>query len=265
MSNFGDLKRGIYFGLMIPSECGPADWTAFGLHLRRIVEELDKQGESLKETGGGISEQRGMLAWAIGDWLLKGKEIGVKPPALRKQVRAALKGQYSTGTLSNFMTVSKAFKDFSRRRENVSYSHHLLIAKFDDIKIQDELFDRVEKGKYSTRRLTAYIEDKQKVGLLPAGRQKPKSSSTVVSIRLQTSIYERFLEYADVMRLLKRPDLTPDPGKVLLWMAAQYYEKHKAEFKEMLATRSRQGAVPGDLTSNADAEPERELATIDDY
>ena len=267
---------------MLPKECTPADWKGFGLHLRRVVEDLDKQGRDLGETGSGISEQRNVLAWAIGDWLLKGKEIGVKPTVLKKQVREALKGTYPGGTLDNFKTVCKAFKDFSRRRENVSFSHHLEIAKFDDLKIREDLLDRAQGfainpisgrrtdlGKHSVRRLRAYIKEMQEAGQLPpTGSSKPKPS-TIVTIKIGTSTYDRLSKLAETMSFYTRPKkgafrvtTAPDVSHLIWWMAGMYYQKHKDEFKEMSAKRTQSLTNRTQATPLVDALPELELTTV---
>jgi hypothetical protein len=226
-----------YFGAVLPEDCTLEVWKGYSRHLRRVVDELDRQGRELKETGGGLNEQQVMLAWAIGDWLLKAKKIGVKPGILRKHVREALNEKYAQGTLSNFMTVSKAF-DFSRRRENVGFSHHLEIAKFHDIKIQEDLLNRVEESGMSVRRLKDYIKDSQNYGYLPKtedgpNKKAPPPGCKLLKLWVPNSFYSNLQRWS--IANFQSDGRRYQPAKMMAWLAHEYVKKHQPELDAMVA------------------------------
>jgi len=79
------------------------------------------------DTGGEESAERLMfieagIQWTVGDWFNMGERIYGE---MYSQVMDASKLAY--GTLANYKYVASKV-EFSRRRENLSYSHHQEVA-----------------------------------------------------------------------------------------------------------------------------------------
>jgi len=80
--------------------------------------------------------------WALGDWIRYGNaKFG------ERYARAARITGYDSQTLMNMVYVSSRF-DISRRRENISWSHHEAVAAL-ECDQQDQWLDRVETHRLS--------------------------------------------------------------------------------------------------------------------
>jgi len=97
-------------------------------------------------------------AWWIGDWLRYGTaRYGSKYAA------AARTTGYDRQTLMNMVYVATRF-EFSRRRENLSWSHHAELAAFDPDK-QERWLDRATAERFSVRDLREMLlSTKQSAG-----------------------------------------------------------------------------------------------------
>jgi hypothetical protein len=245
MSNFG------YFGLVaLPETCTLEDWNGYGLHLARAVAELDRLQRDLSEKQRDQSSLEDDVRWALGDWYMKGRENKVKPAVIRKFIKLYFKCKgkggkgYNERTIGNFATTSKAFS-FSRRREKLSYSCHIVVAKFDDLKVQDQLLDlaedrRNERGRQmSVRDLKACI--KRQAGYWPAQISDKPKRHTVVTIRMLTSVYDKLATWAEAKSFNRdpkngafRPTPVPDVSRLIFWMANQFFQEHSADWADIL-------------------------------
>jgi hypothetical protein len=82
------------------------------------------------------------IQWLIGDWIAYGNEkFG------ERYARASKITGYDTQTLMNMVYVASRFS-VSRRRENLSWSHHESLAAV-DVKEQDEWLDRATEHRWS--------------------------------------------------------------------------------------------------------------------
>jgi phage N-6-adenine-methyltransferase len=112
-------------GLTVNGEVAYEDWAAFGETLQRV---------------------EGSINWWIGDWINYGE---------RKYGEAHTQAMEATGkaytTIANCAWVASKI-DFSRRRENLSWSHHMEIAKCEP---DEQLYwlDRAEKESWSVAEL----------------------------------------------------------------------------------------------------------------
>lgn len=90
------------------------------------------------EFGKKLFELKQAIQWAIGDWINYGEaNYG------EKYAQALDATDISLQTLQNYAWLSKSF-DTSRRRENLSWSHHEAVKGIEDISEQDALLDIAE-------------------------------------------------------------------------------------------------------------------------
>ncbi|MGB9471173.1 MAG: hypothetical protein WBQ59_17630, partial [Candidatus Acidiferrum sp.] len=159
------------------------------------------------------------------------------------------------GTLNNIQTVCEAFEDTSRRRENLSFSHHLVVAKREfSLEQQERLLDHAEgyrtdrdalgkkipvAGRYpvqlSIRELRAHIVEQQKGGYLPRTGKGKGTPMTTVNIKIPTSSHDRLKTMAKSLCEREfganRPLAAPTAASVIWWMAGKYYEEHRDELE----------------------------------
>ena len=117
--------------------------TALILEEGLTIEQWMAAGESLKVLESAVP-------WWVGDWLRYGEEkFGeMYSQALREVDR-------SKQTMMNWAWVAGKF-DPSRRRENLSFSHHAEVAGLEEDQ-QDEWLDRAEQEDWSKTRLREEI------------------------------------------------------------------------------------------------------------
>lgn len=116
-------------GIDIPADITPDEWTKLGLLFYRV---------------------KNSLKWWMGDWINKHRtEWGEMFVEARKLTRL------SYGTLRNIASVAKAIK-LSRRRDNLSWSHHVEVAGL-STELQDHWLDRAIKEKLSVHKLRGLI------------------------------------------------------------------------------------------------------------
>jgi hypothetical protein len=92
--------------------------------------------------------------WRTGDLLLRAKENGVSNNQLENEVLTIFKREMPINTIWDYIRVSKRFRDHSRRRESLFWSHHKEVAidEFSDAQ-QDQLLNEAEKRKLSVEKL----------------------------------------------------------------------------------------------------------------
>lgn len=79
--------------------------------------------EEWRGIGETLRGVEGSLMWWIGDWV----RFGEKRWGERYQEAVAATGA-AYGTVANAKSVAAKFDDFSRRRENLSWAHHVEVA-----------------------------------------------------------------------------------------------------------------------------------------
>jgi hypothetical protein len=113
-------------GLKITKRLSYSEWEALGARLQAV--------------------HKSILFW-LGDWLLWGAQ------SFNEDFSQAIEATgYRNQTLLNAQWVASAV-DNSRRRENLSWSHHLEIAALDDPSEQDKLLQLAIDNHWSTREL----------------------------------------------------------------------------------------------------------------
>jgi hypothetical protein len=114
--------------------------------------------------------------WGLGDWIRYGNtKFG------ERYARAARITGYDVQTLTNMVYVASRF-DISRRRENISWSHHETLAALDPI-VQDEWLDRAVGEKMSVSDLRLELRRARR-GARPASinQDEPPPSTVVDSL-----------------------------------------------------------------------------------
>lgn len=116
MNIIGDLADATPTGLTIGENLSYAEWESVGFGLAKV-------GKAMQ--------------WWIGDWVsYGGKRYGETYKAAIDATGMAYQ------TVANFASVCNSF-EFSRRRENLSFKHHVEVQSLEPDK-QDELLDRAE-------------------------------------------------------------------------------------------------------------------------
>ncbi len=117
--------------------------------------------------------------WRAGDLLLRAKENGVSNSQLENEVLTIFKREMPINTIWDYIRVSKRFRDHSRRRESLSWSHHKEVAidEFSDAQ-QDQLLNEAERRKLSVEKLRdkARVLKKRGEKLVQPGRGFKKVS-----------------------------------------------------------------------------------------
>jgi hypothetical protein len=113
-------------------------------------DELDF--DEWRAVGERVARLSGSTAWWLGDWMHFGFwEYGQK----YEEAIAATGLAYQT--LANYRSVCERF-DFSRRKENLSFSHHQLVAGLSDAE-QDTWLERAETEGLSFHQLHDALQD----------------------------------------------------------------------------------------------------------
>jgi hypothetical protein len=146
-------------GVPEPAYLGPVYWRP----PRDIdFEEWARHGHRLGAAGRGAS-------WWIGDWLNYGEaKYG------EHYIRASVITGYEVQSLMNMAYVASHF-EISRRRENVSWSHHAELAALPPGE-QDAWLDRVEAARISVRELR---QERRRLEATPAREHTLSAGETI--------------------------------------------------------------------------------------
>lgn len=224
----------IYYSEDAWAEKGRYGWTE--------VKALDKQAKAL-------ADKQGSMNWFLGDWLLEGVDGGLKPKKLKRRVLEITGLKLSSGRLSNLMTVSRGI-ELSRRREDLPYSIHEAVAKF-DVDVQEKLLELAQDGgeerwiegrrhlvPFSVRGFRAEIRKMQESGKIPrTAKARPNDTQPVQNVSLRITLRD-----GDFLEKLARAQGKPSVADVIGWMLGQYFKEHKAalqaEIDEYMKTHS---------------------------
>lgn len=121
------------------------------------------------EFGEKLWAVRKAVKWALGDWIIYGEvHYGEKYAQAEDITKIAY------GTLQNYVWVSKRF-EMSRRRDNLSWSHHREVAGIPDEQEQDALLDIAESQQMGRDELRDVVKRyKQPDSLLVVGEEAPR-------------------------------------------------------------------------------------------
>ena len=108
--------------------------------------------DNWQRTGSQISKLADLSSWCLGDWLAYG-ECQYTSRYRRAVEIVGLNYQ----TLRNYAWVARRF-DLSRRRDNLSFQHHMEVAKLPPAE-QDQWLDMATKHGWTTSQLRRQIRD----------------------------------------------------------------------------------------------------------
>lgn len=120
-------------GLQFPKELSYEEWQVIGNQLRYL---------------------EGAVQWWVGDWLNYGEK------SYGEKYTEVIEGTgYEYQSLANIKSISSKFK-ISRRRENLTYSHHAEVASFEFAE-QEKLLNIAEEKHFSIRQFRDFIKKKK--------------------------------------------------------------------------------------------------------
>jgi len=132
-----------------------------------LVFDQNTSYEEWRAVGKELDLKQRVLSFCIGDWINYGRSKWEK--GKYKEAESEFSQKY--GTLANAVYVCQRI-ELSRRRENLSFSHHREVAKF-DTKKQDYYLDYAEKNHLSSRELRKFIkEEEENTTSLPSEEDK---------------------------------------------------------------------------------------------
>jgi len=124
------------------------------------------------EQGQRISMMGRSAGWWIGDWLRYGNARYGEKYARAKRITG-----YDAQTLMNMVWVSSRV-DVSRRRENLSWSHHVEIAPL-DLVTQERLLNHAEAERLSVRDMRELVRVERRAKASDPTPEGPATSSVV--------------------------------------------------------------------------------------
>lgn len=131
VANFGPRSLATKRGLTLAEDLSFAAWLDIG---RRLFKLVDASG------------------WWVGDWLFHGQwQYG------KKYLEAGEATGFDVGSLRNMSYVAGRF-DLSRRRDNLSFSHHEAVASLKPAEA-DDLLEQAEAQSWSVMRLREKVRE----------------------------------------------------------------------------------------------------------
>lgn len=122
----------------------------------------DASQEDWLQVGQALTMLQDSIQWLIGDWLLFGETVyGISAKEAAERIGREI------GTIYNWASISGKI-EFSRRREKLSFSHHIEVAALPPEQ-QSYWLERAELENWSIRRLRIEIRKANGLLLTPAG------------------------------------------------------------------------------------------------
>ena len=228
-----------YFGVALPKSCSKKHWVQYLDQLKGVARKINDVKGDHDAHGNDIAFERDKLNWEIGDYLVRGRdEKFEEPEKTRRRIAKAFK--MSKGTLSNLMTVCDVFRDRSRRRENLTFSHHVVVAKRkltpeeqDRALDTAEGFRRDENGKK-----IPFLRNKQKLSVRQLadnlsrdmfGKKIDAPTHEIIKIKAPIASYERLVRLTAVV-----PESRGHVAGLIWHLAHKYITEHKAELDASL-------------------------------
>jgi hypothetical protein len=136
-----------------------------------LPDDLTRDG--WREIGQALLRIERRIGWAVGEWWRYGeRRYGVRLDMLRE-----LELEESYGTIRNCARVCAAFEP-SRRRDNLSFSHHVEVANIAkaDPATADKLLDKAQTERLTIRELRAEVRQARRETTLGRMRGPPPSA-----------------------------------------------------------------------------------------
>jgi len=140
-----------------------------------------EEWENIGQTIRGVNQA---LPWIVGDLMVYGARVWGKT----YEDVAHLVGR-SVGTVYNWASVAGSV-EFSRRREKLHFSHHVLVAPFDP-ESQSQWLEHAEENHLSTRKLDAEIK-------LASGEVTPPEVKSTLGDKSHRRLFNRL--WSDVAK-----------------------------------------------------------------
>lgn len=132
-------------------------YASFILHNNGIKAVGEPSFEEWLQCGEFINRAKGSVHFWIGDWLNYGEQKWGE-----KYLQAVKETDYDYGTLRNDKWVASKV-ELSRRRDNLTFSHHAEVADLEPDE-QDRLLDYAEEKKMDARVFRSYVGQGQLKG-----------------------------------------------------------------------------------------------------
>jgi hypothetical protein len=124
----------------------PRNTTYYSISRAGLSIADDTPPEIMQQLGKDIVTARNACQWLLGDWLNEAEaRYGEMYAQFIEQTG------YSAQTLYNTKWVASRF-EISRRRENLSFSHHAAVASLEP-ELSDSLLEKAEQGQWSAKEL----------------------------------------------------------------------------------------------------------------
>jgi hypothetical protein len=181
--------------------------TAVGLNLPENLEFDD-----WLEVGRRLARTETGLQWAIGDWWVHGEWKYGERKAVAEKLEI-----YKPGTLANFGRVARAFQPTSRRREDLSFSHHAAAASLgDDAAVDRLLLWAAEPLQHGEKRRSVYAVE-QEVFAIKKAREDENTARALADRRRgaggpgEAAIGDVLRRLNEASRIINAP--SPRPAK----------------------------------------------------
>jgi len=203
------------------------------------ISDLQKRLEETRRVAGLNTRSRWYkeVQWAYGDLLLQGEAGGVKAKQLQEDA-VRITG-YQWGTLKNLKSIAAEFPA-SRRRDGLTWSHHVLCAPLSE-ENQDRLLKVAREKNLSVRELSERIKNKHQTGkALPTKALaelpdidgfQPKGLDRLENpVTLKMSLHSKQLlnQIADAKGFL-------GAEQALWWMVTEYWKQNKQTLEAQIA------------------------------
>jgi len=190
-------------GLLVPDEDGVYRFGRVGLTPVGLDLPEDVSLDEYTEVGRLLLDVGSRIQWLLGDWIVYGDqwEYGETYAALAEEFG------YEVGTLHTYAWVCREV-DFSTRVENLSFSHHREVAKYEP-EMQRRLLQMAVENGWSAKEFNKRIRELEsgddKSSQTPAWRQPALKSLEFYTKRWEgMSLDERAQVYQDYKILVKK-------------------------------------------------------------
>ena len=166
---------------LVPTEQAvvEAEWmTETGLHLPESTDF-----ETWEQVGRLLTRAAKASLWWLGDWIRFGERKYGETYA-----QAVEMSGLEVGTLTNAVWVAEKI-EISRRRENLSWSHHYEVASIEDPDVADAWLDAAGHNGWSRNDLRAKLREAKAKGAGPEGAEEdeadPAGEAASVSVVME--------------------------------------------------------------------------------
>ena len=136
--------------------------------------------------GRGLAGIGRALPWIIGDWILH-----MEQKYGERYAQAVEEIGLAPHTAQNYTWVAERFRDHSRRRERLSFSHHEVVASLESVE-QDRWLDQAEQEGWTRTQLREALGKGSKALNPPCPPHRCRCGATCVSDSTRHAMWPRF-------------------------------------------------------------------------